>query len=63
MNKLHEAVKDGDLERCKQLIEDGFDVNTIDKWGNTPLYYVDETDDPDLYEYLKSAQKAWWQFW
>tara|TARA_Y100001968_G_scaffold237552_1_gene220911 strand:- start:88 stop:294 length:207 start_codon:yes stop_codon:yes gene_type:complete len=40
MNKLHNAVKNGNLERCKQLIENGFDIDAKDHNKDTPLHWA-----------------------
>ena len=38
--KLWEACREGDLERVRQLIQDGQDVNRGDRNGDTPLIYA-----------------------
>ena len=40
MTDLHDAVKNGDLNKCRELIENGDDVNKKDVWGNTPLHWA-----------------------
>ena len=35
---LYDAVKKGNLERVKLLVEEGADKNKVNSDGNTPLY-------------------------
>lgn len=35
---IHEAARKGDLATVKKLVEQGADINEMDKDGNTPLY-------------------------
>ena len=37
---LHKAVKIGDKDKVKALIESGVNVNTKDKSGFTPLFHA-----------------------
>lgn len=34
---LHKAAFEGDIERLKALLDSGFEINSFDKHGNTPL--------------------------
>ena len=40
IKELYEAIITGDLERVKELIENGADVNYKDEHGKTPLIYA-----------------------
>ena len=46
---LHDAVKSGDLQKVKRLIEKGAEVNVKDKYGRTPLFF---TLSPEIIELL-----------
>ena len=54
--KLHCAAADGDLEKAKQLVEEGFDVNAIDEGLSlTPLHYAVRGEHLAVAEYLLSV--------
>lgn len=40
--ELHFAAQDGDLERVKQLLNEGHQPNVFDELGKTPLHYAAE---------------------
>lgn len=53
MNKLHSAAQDGDLDRVKELLEQGCDINAFDEdldW--TPLHYAVKEGHIDVAAYL-----------
>ena len=50
---LHAAVRFG--ENCKTLIDLGFDVNTRDDYGNTPLSFAAAYGSPDAIDVLLDA--------
>ena len=39
-NALHDAVRHCTVEIVAQLIEEGVNVNHVDNFGHTPLYYA-----------------------
>ncbi|CAF0736953.1 unnamed protein product [Adineta steineri] len=49
---IHQAVKKGDITRVKQLIEEGYSVNTIDHNSWTPLHEASSMCDIPLMELL-----------
>lgn len=51
---LHQAVKKGDLDRVKKLIEDGHSVNTVDHNSWTPLHEACTSGNLSLVEVLIS---------
>ncbi|MEM3964298.1 MAG: ankyrin repeat domain-containing protein [Thermofilaceae archaeon] len=42
MSELHEAVREGDLQRVKKLLEQGANVNARSRVGWTPLHWAAE---------------------
>ena len=53
--QLHFAAQDGDLERVKELIKDGYDINAFDQdlsW--TPLHCAAQYDHIEVVKYLLS---------
>jgi ankyrin repeat protein len=54
--KLHFAAADGDLEKVKVLVEEGFDVNAFDEGLSlTPLHYAVRGEHLAVAEYLLSV--------
>jgi len=45
-------IKNGNLEELKKLISDGFDPNSIDNKGNTPIYYAIKKGDKSIVKLL-----------
>jgi ankyrin repeat protein len=52
--QLHFAAMDGDVEKCAQLVAGGYDPNTFDEIGNTPLHYAAEKEHFDIVSFLLS---------
>jgi ankyrin repeat protein len=52
--QLHFAAMKGDVEKCVQLIAEGYDPNGFDQIGNTPLHYAAEKEQFDAVEALIS---------
>jgi len=50
--QLHFAAQDGNLERVKKLIADGYPLNVFDDIDKTPLHYAAEKEHFDVAEYL-----------
>jgi ankyrin repeat protein len=50
--ELHFAAQDGDLDRVRQLIREGHDVNAFDEISKTPLHYAAESEHFEIVEYL-----------
>ena len=44
---LHEAAKDGNLQTVRHLLDEGYNVNLQDGYGNTPLLWVVSADNLD----------------
>ena len=42
--ELFDAVRDNDLEKVKELIANGADVNAKDRWVYTPLHLVNDVE-------------------
>ena len=53
--ELHFAAADGDLERVKQLLQDGRDANAFDDLGKTPLHYAAERGHLDVMRSLLAS--------
>lgn len=53
--RLHEAAQDGRLERLRDLLGTGADVNSFDDLGKTPLHYAVEREDLEMMRVLLSA--------
>jgi ankyrin repeat protein len=54
--KLHFAADDGDLDKVKELVESGFDVNVFDKFLSfTPLHYAVKGEHFEVVKYLLSV--------
>lgn len=49
---LHAAAQDGDLERVRDLLTRGYDVNAFDDLGKTPLHYAAGADRFEVARYL-----------
>jgi len=52
-NELIEAVKSNDLNRVKELVEKGANVNHEDKYGITPLRWAAHHNDLTILKYLR----------
>jgi len=52
--KLLNACEIGDLEKVKQLLENGADVNAENKYGLTALMYASYNGHKEVVELLKS---------
>jgi len=52
---LHAAIHQGDVERVKQLLKDGADINKLDmrEW-QTPLMYAVSAENPEMVRFLIS---------
>ncbi|MBF0386862.1 MAG: ankyrin repeat domain-containing protein [Candidatus Omnitrophica bacterium] len=50
--QLHFAAQDGDLNKCKELIEQGFSVNQFNDMAKTPLHYAAEKEQPEVVKLL-----------
>ncbi len=51
--KLIKAADEGNTEQVKALIEEGYNVNTEDRNGNTLVHWAAYTDNVDLLKFLK----------
>ena len=51
---IFEYIMNGDLKSVKNLIDSGFDINTKDVGGWSPLQYATYCDHLDIVEYLIS---------
>ena len=49
---IHEAAKDGDIVRLKELFSAGNVINDKDSEGNTALHYASQTDNQKLVAFL-----------
>ena len=50
--ELHEAVKDGDAQTARDLLNAGADPLQIDEDGHTPAFYAVRYNKPELYAIL-----------
>jgi uncharacterized protein len=50
--ELHEATKRGDINKVIQLLDGGADINSKDKFGQTPLMVAAHLDHADLVQLL-----------
>lgn len=50
--ELHEAVKDGDAQTARALLDAGADPLQIDEDGHTPAFYAVDLNKPKLYAVL-----------
>ena len=53
---LTDAIKSGETDRLRQLIDDGADVNALNDKGWTPLHIAAHRGTPDLVQTLLAAQ-------
>ncbi len=54
--QLHFAADDGDLNRVKELVENGYDVNAFDEsLSFTPLHYAVKAGHVEVVKYLLSV--------
>lgn len=51
---LHLAAAEGKLEVVKFLVENGANVNTVDRWNSTPLNEAEKYNHKEVSEYLTS---------
>ena len=49
---IHEAAKTGNIEAIKQHLDAGADVNAMNKYGWTPLFYAVQVDYKEVAELL-----------
>lgn len=49
---LHSAAKDGNINRMKELIDDGVNVNLADKYGYTALHVAVNNGDTNMVSFL-----------
>lgn len=50
--KLHFAIRKGDLKEAQNLIDQGYDINGFDMEGNTPLLYAASENNLDAVKFL-----------
>ena len=52
---LHQAAREGDLARVRELLDEGVDVDALDEWDNTPLLVAcfSEVDQSDVVALLR----------
>jgi ankyrin repeat protein len=50
--ELHFAAQDGSLQRVKELLANGYDINAFDEIGKTPLHYAVESERFEVASYL-----------
>src|SRR5579884_4053132 len=55
MTRLHEAVAESDVERVRELLAEGVDVNARDEDGATPLHYAGGERDSEIVRLLLEA--------
>lgn len=53
--QLHFAVQDDDIQRVKELISGGYQLNIIDEAGKTPLHYAVENENFEVAKALIEA--------
>ncbi|MDH3997681.1 MAG: ankyrin repeat domain-containing protein [Desulfuromonadales bacterium] len=54
--QLHFAAQDGDLVRVKELVEKGYDINSVDEdMSFTPLHYAAQYEHLEVINYLLSV--------
>lgn len=58
LTPLIAAVRVGNLEMVKLLVELGADVNLVDGYFDSPLYYAKYNDFSDIAEYLEPMTSA-----
>jgi len=51
-NTLSRAAVDGDLAKVQDLVKKGVDVNSVDKWGWTPLLWAAYYGQPKVVDFL-----------
>ena len=52
---IHQVCKKGDLDRVKQLVASGVQVNDEDEEGCTPLFYSVDNNHIDVVKHLLEA--------
>ena len=50
--QLHFAAQDGDLQRVRELVQEGSDINAFDDCAKTALHYAVETERFEIAAYL-----------
>lgn len=53
--QLHFAAADGDLERVRELLAAGHDINAFDDLSKTPLHYAVENENLTVAQFLIEA--------
>jgi ankyrin repeat protein len=51
---IHDAIKANDIDKVKEIVEQGGDINITDGRGRTPLYYAAWLGKKEIAEYLIS---------
>ena len=49
---IHEAIQNYSMDNVKYLIENGYNPNTVDRYGNAPIHTAILTAQQDIIEYL-----------
>jgi len=56
VSELHKAVLEGNIERTKECLTNGANVNESDNLGNTPLHYAVQYNRREIFELLLENQ-------
>lgn len=49
---LFEAINSNDINSIKKLLENGIDINSTDKFGNTALILASESNNTEVVNFL-----------